>query len=320
MSQLRRNIVTGEWVIIAQERKGRPYHFGEQKHEEKCPFCPGSEEMTPGETLRISDGEDWILRVVPNKFPAVCVENESVDDRDLFYSLCEGTGRHEIVIETPLHDKTLHHLGKEQIFKVFTAYRERFVQLSKLQDIQYVQIFKNCGKNGGASLPHSHSQIVALPFIPPRLRQEMEGAKRYYDQKGQCVFCEMIRAEVNSQDRLIYQNGHFIVAAAFAPQFAYEAVFLPTLHQQDFGQVEDRVLYALADAFENTMQMMEKILGEFPYNLVLHTVPYGKEEDAYHWHLELMPRVSYHAGFEMATGTFLNSVSPEEAAKRIRGF
>ncbi len=319
MSQLRKDVITGEWVIIAQEREGRPYQFGENDNIDECPFCPGNEHMTPGETFRINDENGWQLRVVPNKFPAVCENNDSVDDQIFFYTICEGTGRHEIVIETPLHDKGLHELGQQKISDVFIACRKRFKELSQLEEVEYVQIFKNFGKNGGASLPHSHSQIVALSFVPRRIQKEMRGAKKYYERKKKCVFCDLIREEITSQERIIFENEYFIVATAFAPKFAYETIFIPKIHEHDFSKVDDNVLFGFAEAFKKTMTMMTKVLGDFPYNLILHTAPYKSEENYYHWHIELVPRVSYHAGFELATEACVNSMFPEEAARRIRG-
>lgn len=313
MSQLRRDVLTGEWVIIAKERDGRPYHFDDKPHEQECPFCPGNEHMTPGETLRIEN-----VRAVPNKFPAVCRNNEPIKNGLLFYTACEGTGCHEVIIETPQHDRALHELGQQDIYHVFCMYQKRFMQLSQEEKIAYVQVFKNHGRNGGASISHAHSQVVALPFIPPRLAKEMKGCEEYFNKTGRCVSCDVLKEELESQERMIYRNDSFAVSLAFAPRFAYETVFIPMVHQPDYSMVNEQTLWNLADAFEHTMYKMVRVLGEFPYNLVLHTAPYRSEATYYHWHLELIPRVSYHAGFEIATDTCINSICPEEAAERIR--
>ncbi|MDK2800270.1 MAG: UDPglucose--hexose-phosphate uridylyltransferase [Clostridiales bacterium] len=318
LSQFRRDIVTGDWVIIAQERSGRPYHYGDKADKNKCPFCPGNEYFTPNEIMRISNESEWELRVVPNKFPVVCIEDGTIDDHTLFYSMCQATGTHEIVIETPSHHQALHHLPKDKIFNVFSVFKQRFVELSKREDIKYVQIFKNNGKNGGASIPHAHSQIVALPFIPPRIEREMEGARQYFERENRCIFCAIIEKELECQERLLCKNDAFVAVSYFAPRFPYETWIIPLKHQQVFSLADDDILYALADAFKNVMDMMLKTLGEFPYNIVLHTAPYGFSDKYYHWHIELIPRVAYHAGFELATGSCVNDISPEEVAQKLK--
>ncbi|MDK2932839.1 MAG: UDPglucose--hexose-phosphate uridylyltransferase [Clostridiales bacterium] len=317
MSQFRRDVVTGEWMIIAQERVGRPYQFGEQDDKSLCPFCPGNEHMTPNEIMRIENDGEWELRVVPNKYPAVCAQDGLMYENTLFYSTCEATGIHEVVIETRFHSEALHHLNTDKIFDVLSVYKKRFIELSQLNDIKYVQIFKNHGKNGGASLRHSHSQIVALPFVPQRIEQEMEGALKYYQNEGRCIFCDIIKKELDCRERMICRNDHFVAVASFAPRFSYEMWMIPLEHQEMFCFASDQILMSLADIFKNTMQMMIKTLGEFPYNLVLHTAPYKFTGNYYHWHIELVPRVSHHAGFEIATGTCITTISPEEVTQLL---
>ena len=313
MSQLRKDIQTGEWTILAKQRDGRPYLFNTEDSSKECPFCLYNKHMTPGEVFRLHD-----VRVVPNKFPAVCqVCDENLQDM-LFYAACEGIGHHEVVIETSEHNLPFDELDIYQIQDILKVFKKRFVILSQEPDVEYVQIFKNHGRNAGASLPHSHSQVVALPFIPPRVEQEMKNADTYYNTTGRCVYCDILKEEHEEKGRLLYHNEHVTVALSFAPRFAYEAILIPNAHQWDFGTVEDNVLAGLAEALIHTIHMMQAILGQFPYNLVLHTTPLGSENTHYHWHVELIPRVSYHAGFEIATGTCINTVCPEEAAQGIK--
>ena len=313
MSQLRKDIQTGEWVVLAKQRDGRPYHFNIGDSSEACPFCLHNTHMTPGEVLRLHD-----VRVVPNKFPAVCqICDEDLKDM-LFYTACDGIGHHEVVIETSVHDLPFDELDISQIHYVLEVFKKRFITLSKEPEVEYVQIFKNHGRNAGASLPHSHSQVVALPFIPPRVEQEIKSAQSHYNITGRCIYCDIIKEELEQQGRLLYHNEHITAALSFAPRFAYEAILIPNAHQWDFGKAEDNVLAGLAEALIHTIHMMQGILGQFPYNLVLHTTPFGSEDNHYHWHMELIPRVSYHAGFEIATGTCINTVCPEEAAAEIK--
>jgi UDPglucose--hexose-1-phosphate uridylyltransferase len=206
----------------------------------------------------------------------------------------------------------------EKIFDVFSAFKERFVELSRIEDIKYVQIFKNHGRNGGASIRHSHSQIVAMPFIPPRIQLELEGAHRYYQSDGKCAYCEIIKKEIGYQQRLLCKNEHFIAVLAFAPRFAYETWIIPLDHQAVFSEADDASIISLVSIYKKIMEMFTNILGEFPYNLVVHTAPYHFTDQYYHWHIELIPRVTYHAGFELATGACISVISPEEAARIIK--
>ena len=316
MSQFRRDPVTGEWNIIAEERSNRPYHFNHNAEAEKCPFCVGNEKMTPNEVTRINDKDGWSIRVVPNKFPAVCQKSTEIRE-EAFYSSCEGTGRHEVIIETPEHNVALHQLDTHGIYQVLTVYQHRFIELSQLEHIKYVQIFKNHGREGGASLPHSHSQVVALPFIPPRIELEIANAQKYFEETGSCVFCDIIAKELQDKKRIVYSNNHFIIAAAYAPRFAYEMLIIPRLHQEAFHNANEEILHELADALKNLFNKMVAVLGEFPYNLVLHTDCYLSSSSTYHWHMELIPRNSHHAGFEIATGSCINTMSPEKAAENL---
>ncbi len=319
LSQLRKNSFTGEWTIIAVERDSRPYQFGDGADGQPCPFCPGNEEMTPNETYRIENKGKWTVRVVPNKFPALCESKEDANKyENNVYWACEGYGRHEIVIETPLHDKGLEKLDVESIFNVFSVYRERIKVLSRIPEVECVQIFKNHGRNAGASLPHSHTQIVAMPYIPLRLLDSLKTSKEYTDNRGTCVYCDVVEEEVNNGERILFQNEHFISMVAFAPRFENQVLLIPKNHISDFREADDNVLFAFSRIYKQTIMAMTKLLGEFPYNFVLYSSPHGIDTPYYHWHMEIMPRLSYHAGFEIATASYMSTVSPEETAKKLR--
>ena len=317
MSELRRELVTGEWVIIAEDRDKRPYHFSGNDEEKKCPFCPGNEDMSEEEILRIGDNSKWQLRVIPNKFPVVCPGEQSNVENLYRFSSCEGVGHHELVVETDEHDTPLHKLDNEKVYNVFNAYRIRMKRLISYNQIKYVQIFKNHGQNAGASLPHSHSQIITLPFIPPRVEKELLESEKYYKNNKNCVFCDIIKKETQTKERLLCENEKFISVINFAPRFAYETWIIPLKHNNRYHLADDETLKFFVSIFIKTMKMLCAVLGEFPYNLVLHTGPSDASQNYYHWHLEIIPRVTYHAGFEISTGAYINDISPEEVAKII---
>ncbi len=321
MSQLRKNPFTGEWTIIAVERDSRPYQFGDGADSQACPFCPGNEDMTPGESYRIEEAGEWTVRVVPNKFPAVCDRKDDHSSyKDSVYRVCEGYGRHEIIIETPLHDKGLDKLDASHIYSIFSVFRNRLRFLSQISDVKCVQIFKNHGRNAGASLPHSHTQIVALPYIPLRLTENLKTAEEYMNNRGTCIHCDIVDEEIMSAERVLFQNEHFISAVAFAPRFENQILIIPRKHMSDFRDAEDNMLIAFAEIYKKTLTIMTKLFGEFPYNFVLYTAPNDIDStySYYHWHMEIMPRLSYHAGFEIATASYMSTVSPEEIARKLR--
>ncbi|MGE4282866.1 MAG: galactose-1-phosphate uridylyltransferase [Clostridia bacterium] len=318
MSQFRRDVVTGEWMIIAEERRGRPYHFGQTEDKNLCPFCIGNEHMTPDEIWRKEGVHTWEIRVVPNKYPAVCIQEGLIDKDATFYSRCKAGGRHEVVVEAASHELMLHCMEDKKISDVFRVFKQRFMQLSQIEGIEHVQIFKNHGKNGGASIRHSHSQVIALPFVPPRIQAELEGASEYYQNNGNCVYCDIIEKESENQQRIICKNEHFIAVLAFAPRFSYETWIIPLRHQGIFSQINEEQLLSLACLYKKLVKLLNNVLGEFSYNMVLHTAPYQFKDNYYHWHIELVPRVSFHAGFELATGSCISTISPEEAMQKIK--
>lgn len=318
MSKLRKNILNNEWAIIANERSMRPYQYNKENNEEGCPFCPGNEEMTPNEILRINNPDGtWNIRVVPNKFPAVKGLNEILEGQLETFCVSEKEGYHEVVIETPLHNKGMNELGEDNIHTIFNVFRDRFIELSNFKNISHVQIFKNSGKYGGASIAHSHSQIVALPVIPPRLQRALNNCQNYYNEKKKCVICDIINAELERDIRVIYKNDGFVSCLSFAPRFSYETVIFPLSHKAIFSDVTNTEISLLTDAFYNTMKLLSNVLNDFPYNIVLNTAPF-KYTSEFHWHLEIIPRIMHHAGMELATGIFVNTISPEEAVKAIK--
>jgi UDPglucose--hexose-1-phosphate uridylyltransferase len=327
MPELRKDPVLGRWVIISTERGRRPSDF---KPEERtasggfCPLCEGNEDKTPPEVFAMRDGtppnkEGWSLRVVPNKFPALRVEGDLNREGDGVYDKMTGVGAHEVVVETPLHHETLTTLPLGAVQNVLRAYRERIVDLRRDRRFQYVLVFKNHGAAAGASLEHSHSQIIALPIVPKRVREEIEGAKNYFNYKDRCVFCDIISQELNQKKRIISENKHFISVAPFASNFPFETWVLPKMHHPNFGFMDPFPYEEAAQIIQDTLQRLDRVLNDPPYNYIIHNSPFPDvDRDYYHWHFEILPKLTKMAGFEWGTGFFINPTPPEEAAAYLR--
>ena len=329
MPELRRDPVIGRWVIISTERGKRPSDFGqtEQKHATGfCPFCPGHEEKTPPEVYVIREngfapnGPGWKVRVVSNKFPALQIEGELNRRAEGIYDKMNGIGAHEVIIESPEHEPELSQHSIEQINLVLCAYRARMVDLPRDKRFRYIQLFKNHGVAAGASLEHSHSQLVATPIVPRRILEELKGCQQHFELKERCIFCDTIDQELAIGKRVIVENAGYIAIAPFAPRFPFETWILPKKHQPYFEQSYQGNYYSLARILKETLMRINLALNYPPYNFVLHTSPCNdwKGPKQYHWHLELMPKLTRVAGFEWGTGFYINPTPPEDAAAYLR--
>lgn len=329
MPELRKDPVTGRWVIIANDRAKRPNDFVRDKVEIRatgfCPFCFGNESKTPPEIMAYrADGSarntpGWSLRVVPNKFPALGIEGTLSRQGEGIYDKMNGIGAHEVIIETPDHRLTLANLPTQQIENVFWAFRDRIIDLKKDRRFKYILIFKNHGEAAGASLEHTHSQLIALPVVPKRVWEEVEGAKEYYTFKERCIFCDMIRQEAESGVRLIADNEGFVAMAPFAPRFPFEIVIIPKVHQSAFEESLKYEFEQLAMILKDMLQRLDRVLEKPAYNFIIHTSPVpDTSNDYYHWHMEIMPKLTKVAGFEWGTGFYINPTPPEESAKFLR--
>lgn len=328
MPEWRKNPIVGRWVVIAPERGKRSSDFRVEpqvRKQEHCPLCPGHEADTPPEVLASADRErapdtpGWRVRVVPNKFPAVC-EMPFTTSKQGIYEWMSGSGRHEIVIETPEHVAGLQGQSPEQVAEVLRIWSKRYRQLKLDPRWRYVQVFKNVGLTAGASLEHSHSQIFAIPFIPEEICRELEGMAVYYRNTGRCIFCDMIAQELKDGRRLVHEEKGFISFAPFASRFPGEVWIAPREHVPDFAAMETpRQLRELAETLLVVFQGLGRVFGDPPYNLVLHTAPTGVPNAAhFHWHFEILPRLTVTAGFELGTGCYINPLIPEETAARLR--
>ena len=290
-----------------------------------CPFCPGNEGRTPPEVLaygRNGDGNNalgWSLRVVPNKFPALGIEGGLDREGEGLFDRMNGVGAHEVIIETPDHQKTLASMPAKAVEEVFWAFRERMLDLKNDRRFRYILLFKNHGEPAGASLEHTHSQLIALPIIPKQVLEEVDSCRHYYDEKERCIFCDMIRQETEAGTRVIISNDSFIALAPYAPRFPFEAWILPIRHGSAFENMPTSHYESLAKILQEFLARLDTVLCFPSYNFVVHTSPVGEEtNDHYHWHIEVMPKLTKVAGFEWGTGFYINPTPPEEAARFLR--
>jgi len=330
MPELRRDPIVGRWVIISTERAGRPRDFLEDTHARQpvadiCPFCPGQERLTPREVLAYRPQESppnspgWTVRVVPNKFPALQVEGDMGREGIGLYDRMNGIGAHEVIIETPDHKAALADVPPKHVEDILWAYRDRMVDLKRDLRFRFILIFKNHGAAAGATLEHSHSQLIALPVVPTSVLDEIEGCRNHFQQKERCIYCDIIRQELTDRVRIVADNSEFIVMTPFAPRFAFEMWILPKRHAAYFEESQKTQFELLARILAEALKRMDKILSRPAYNFILHTSPFHeKTGDYYHWHVELIPKLTQVAGFEWGTGFYINPTSPEEAAKVLR--
>jgi len=328
MPELRKDPIHGRWVIISTERSRRPSDFAPEERRPIggfCPLCEGNEDRTPPEIVAFRDNgtppnsPGWTLRVVPNKFPALRIEGELNREGEGIYDKMNGIGAHEVVIETPRHEETLATLPLKNVKNVLLAYRERIIDLRRDQRLRYVLVFKNHGVSAGASLEHSHSQIIALPIVPRRVAEEVEGAKNYFSYKDRCVFCDIIRQELQRRQRVIIENESFVSVAPFASRFPFETWILPKTHHPSFEHMELSKYESAAQILSDTLRRLRHVLTDPPYNYVIHTSSFPEvDAEHYHWHFEIMPKLTKVAGFEWGTGFYINPTPPEEAAEYMR--
>ncbi|HXN45232.1 MAG TPA: galactose-1-phosphate uridylyltransferase [Bryobacteraceae bacterium] len=328
MPEFRRDPVTGRWVIIATDRAHRPQDFSREQVVIKggrfCPFCPGSETKTPPEVLayRQSGGPNepgWTLRAVPNKFPALRVEGDFDRQGDGLYDRMNGIGAHEVVIETPDHQLTMARMTDKAVEDVFWAFRDRFLDLKKDRRMRYVLAFKNHGEGAGASLEHSHSQLIALPVVPRRVVEELEGSKKYFELRDRCIFCDIIRQEINTGSRVVIETEQFVAICPYAARFPFEIWVLPRRHFSNFEDTDAAAFHNLGWLMPAVLREIDKVLEHPAYNFMIHTAPLQEPELPYfHWHIELIPKLTKVAGFEWGTGFYINPTPPEEAARFLR--
>jgi UDPglucose--hexose-1-phosphate uridylyltransferase len=339
MSELRKDLVSGRWVIIATERSKRPDDFrpaaGAAPVPEAagfCPFCEGNEAKTPPEVFALRkagtapDSPGWSVRVVPNKFPALTPGPPPPRAAQGIFQSMEGRGVHEVVIENPDHALELTDLPVGHVRDVLGVFQRRIRVIERDLHYQYVQVFKNKGRDAGASLSHPHSQIVATPIIPKRVKEEIYGADRMFRTFKECGFCRVLREEEAGGTRLVAKNAHFLAYTPYASRFPFEMAVYPRRHSAFFTEVPEDELLALAEILKDVLTRLKDTVSDPPFNMVLHQAPnpalslkgWPEIHLKSHWHLEIIPILTKVAGFELGTGFYINPVPPETAAQFLR--
>jgi UDPglucose--hexose-1-phosphate uridylyltransferase len=329
MPELRRDPIVGRWVIIATERAKRPsdvVRVHESAPARLCPFCPGHEDKTPREVYvsgrppsSPANGPGWKVRVVPNRYPALMIEGDLEREANGIYDRMNGIGAHEVIIETPDHTKDLGNLTDTEVTEVLFAFKARIVDLRNDMRFRYILLFKNHGPAAGATLEHAHSQLIALPVTPRYVQVEIEGARRHYDHRERCIFCDIVMQERKERSRLVYENEEFVVFAPWAPRSPFETWILPKRHESNYEVEPKERLGYCAQALRSTLKRLGAALGDPPYNFILHSNPLrDAPSPSYHWHIEVMPALAHSAGFEWGSGFHINPVPPEEAAEFLR--
>jgi UDPglucose--hexose-1-phosphate uridylyltransferase len=327
MPELRKDPIVGRWVIIASERGKRPMDFPHRspvQHGGFCPFCPGNEDKTPPEIFAVRpvgerDAPGWQVRVVPNKFPALIIEGELKRHGVGLYDVVDGIGAHEVIIDSPEHTRSFADMSVAHIATVLEAYQVRQLDLAQDYRFRYILVFKNHGEDAGASLEHSHTQLIATPIIPKRVIEELEGTRRHFEIKERCIFCDIIDQELFDGRRIILETEHFVVISPFAARFPFETWILPRRHEPHFHRVGEPARLDLALVLSMVLRKLNLALDQPAYNYVLHTAPINTgAEWHFHWHLELMPKLTKVAGFEWGSGFYINPTPPEDAADYLR--
>ncbi len=328
MPDLRKDPIVGRWVIVAKSRAKRPHDFERATHQRSatfCPFCEGNEDKTPHEIVAYRDsgnhanGRGWRVRVVPNKFPALEIEGDLEKRGDGIYDAMRGVGAHEVIIESPQHVVSTSELSEKQLREVYWIYRDRLLDLKRDPRLVYGMIFKNVGAAAGASLEHSHSQLIVTPIVPISVSEEMSGSREFFDYRGRCVYCDMIQQELASESRVVMDTPSFIAICPYASRCPFETWILPKRHTSHYENIQEYEIEQLARMMKQVVGRIEMALDRPSYNYILHTAPFSTGElEHYHWHIEIMPRLTNVAGFEWGTGFYINPVPPEEAADFLR--
>jgi len=329
MPELRKDPITDRWVIISTDRARRPSDFVRESTPSVpsgrfCPFCPGNESKTPPEVLAYRHGSGpnqpgWSLRVFPNKFPVLGIEGDLERQGEGMFDRMQGIGAHEVVVETPDHVLSLTDLPEKAIAQTLNAFRDRIYDLKNDKRLRYVLLFKNEGEGAGATLEHTHSQLIALPVVPKAVKEELDGAKDYHDFKERCLFCDMIRQEAKATERVVLETDRFIVIEPYAARFPFETWIMPKQHLSHYEGTDTQSFDNLAWVLKSTLRKLEKVLERPPYNFLVHTAPLQEAANSYyHWHIEIIPKLTRVAGFEWGTGFYINPTPPEESARFLR--
>ena len=328
MPDLRKDPIVGRWVIVAKSRAKRPHDFVSAPSipgNKFCPFCAGNEQHTPGEILAYREPgtqpnrEGWRVRAVPNKFPALEIEGDLNKRGEGMYDAMRGVGAHEVIIESPQHLLSTSDLPEKQVREVLWCYRDRLLDLQRDSRLLYGMIFKNVGAAAGASLEHTHSQLIVTPIVPISVQEEIGGSLAYFKYHDRCIFCDMIQQELASEKRIVLDTPGFVAFCPFASRFPFETWILPKAHASHYETIPGHSADELARVLRKLISRIEAAVDRPAYNYIIHTAPFNTRDlGHFHWHLEIIPRLTNVAGFEWGTGFYINPVPPEEAAAFLR--
>ncbi len=327
MPELRKDPIVGRWVIVSTERARRPLPVRVETADEAgpCPFCEGSESETPSEILSYRDHSSspndrgWRVRVVPNKFPALQIEGELQKRGEGIYDKMNGIGAHEVIIECPHHESNIAHLSEDNIREVLWVYHDRLVDLKKDPRLVYGMVFKNVGAAAGASLEHTHSQLIVTPIVPINVWEEMSGSLEFFNYRGRCIYCDMIHQELSSEKRIVLDSPNFVSFVPYASRFPFEMWILPKNHSSHYENIQKKEVDELGRVLKTLLLKLDGCLEKPAYNYIIHTAPFDTQPlPHYHWHMEIIPRLTRVAGFEWGTGFYINPVPPEQAAGFLR--
>jgi UDPglucose--hexose-1-phosphate uridylyltransferase len=329
--ELRKDPIISRWVAVLEDSIGPESYKSAaipDSGTSECVLCPGRESETPPETAVVpgSDGKGWSARSVRSLSPVLQPEGELGRKGVGLYDKMNSIGLNEIVIESPHHDVAPEDTGAHQVRKVIDLVRDRLVEIARDERIRYVLLCKNSGMTTGSASPHPHSQILATPVIPLRIKAEFDGAKNYYSYKERCIFCDIVDEEQRVGSRVVLETEHFLAFCPFASKFPFESWILPKRHMCEFQSISPEEVHDLGLAMTALLKKLRSLLNEPPYSYVLHTAPQNIPRrnhwhtlgDDYHWHIEMVPRLPRVMGFEWGSGFYVLTTSPEDAARYLR--
>ncbi len=328
MAHIRKDPITKRWVITSTSRSAKPSDYVTvskpvENTEKTCPFCIGREDKTGEPTLEVYDeAGNWKARIVANKYPVLSVEpaDEELENSDLYESVA-ATGYHDVVIESPSHSFQMYEASIDDIDSIFDIVIERLRILSTIDGMAYSLYFKNFGSEAGASIVHSHSQIITTPFIPRQMMEKINGANDYYQKHGSCIYCAIIDEEIKKGVRMVSENEEFIAFCPFASRSPYHISILPKKHISSILDIDKHTRYLFSSMVYDVFAKIQKVLGMPAFNYVLSTLPKNiadKYGDTIHFSLNILPKLSKLAGFEIGSSVYINSVLPEHAAQALR--
>lgn len=320
------NLITREWVVVQCERAKKPEEFRQFREKrylpeylESCPFCPGNEEKTPGEIMRLSSDDSWKVRVIPNKYAALMEEGELLRTNEGHRHLVTGVGRHEVIVESPIHSMSPALLEVEQLRDVLDVYKARFVEAFSDQRVEHVIIFKNHGPSSGTSILHPHSQLIGIPITPIGIRNRMDEAMRYFDNTGECLMCAILKEDLKDGERVIHETDKFAAFIPYAALSPFHTWIVPKWHTASFADCEGEVMTDLARILKTTLLKIYDGLNDPDYNyMIFSRGPFRYRSEYVHWYISIVPRIIATAGFELGSGIYINHAIPEEAARFLR--